>query len=398
MRKNRWMMGLAALAVISCGVEEVGRRPEVNREDIWTGPGMNAGNGSREICYITCFDYPEGYDWRTDPQKGSVKCSLTVFADGLPMMKVPVGDEYQVSPDPDMHRMIDGHLYTDYCTGSETVIKKDGKTVLRYPASEVLCGMVVKGDTIYTLGHSRHGDGFAYRRNGEIIIERFSGRTFGRLHYDDGRICFAFTEPIISENETIERYYHCADGDISQAALRDDVKKVWDIISYNRDISYIASLTGVEKPVLFLDGRMSALVMPQNAEPLSFSMMPGEEHLFWEGLFKYQDHTVASALWLSPERCVSFEEGMVANSCFVSGDEIYCAFNPAALGGLIYRAGEEFAMPAGYAVMGAGCGTVVNGIFHLGLSSLEGGCPKLWKDGKLELLEIHGYIASVTAG
>jgi hypothetical protein len=48
--------------------------------------------------------------------------------------------------------------------------------------------------------------------------------------------------------------------------------------------------------------------------------------------------------------------------------------------------------------MGAGCGAVANGIFHLGLSSLEGGCPKLWKDGKLELLEIHGYIASVTAG
>ena len=395
MRKDWWMMGLAALTVLSCSMEGVSRRPEGNREDVWQGPGMNVG--SKEVCYITCFDYPDGYDWRTDPQKGSVKCSLVVFADGLPMMKVPVGDTCQVSPDPDRHRIIDGHLYTDYCTGTEMVIKRDGKTILRYPGCENICGMLVKDDSLYTLGHQNQGEGFVYRRNGRVILERPSGGTFGRLHCDAGHICFAFTEPIISEKETFERYYHCMEEDVTQTALRDDIKKVWDIISYNGEVCYIASLKGVEKPVLFLGGAMNAMVMPEGAEPLSFRMMAGEDHLFWEGLFIASDNTVASALWFSPERCIAFEEGMVANSCFVSGDGICCAFNPAALGGVIYRAGEEFAMPAGYAAMGPCCGAMVNGILHVGLSSLDGGCPKVWKDGKLDPLDICGYIASVSA-
>ncbi len=394
MRKNLLVIGLAALAVLSCGVEEVGGRPDGNREDVWTGPGMNMG--SKEVCYITCFDYPQGYDWRTDPEKGSVKCSLVVFADGLPMMKVPVGDAYEVSPDPDMHRMIDGHLYTDYCTGEETVIKRDGKTVLRYKGSENICGMTEENDTIHTLGHPRQGDGFVYRKNGEVILERSSGRTFGRLHRDGGRICFAFIEPVLSENETIERYYHCADGEVTQTALRDDVKKVWDVISYNGEICYIASLRGVEKPVLFLDGIMNALAMPQDAKPLSFRMMAGDEHLFWEGLVKASDNTVASVLWLRPGQYMAFEEGMVANSCVVSGDGISCAFNPAALGGVIYRSGEEYFMPWGYTTMGTNCGAMVNGILHIGLSSMDGDQPMVWKDGVLEPLDVCGYIASVS--
>ena len=396
MRKDWWMMGLAALAVVSCGIEEVSGRQEINREDVWTGPGMHIGSTSKEVSYVTCLDYPDGYDWRTDPEKGSVKCSLVVFADGLPMMKVAVGDAYEVSPDPDMHRMIDGHLYTDYCTGSETVIKKDGKTILRYAGSENICGMLVKDDTLYTLGHPRHAEGFIYRKNGEIILERSSGKTFGRLQYEGDRICFAFTEPVISEKETIERYYHCTDGHVVQTAVRDDVKKVWDIISFNGEICYIASLKGVEKPVLFMEGRMNALVMPEKTEPLSFRMMTGGEHLFWEGLFIASDNTVASALWLRPGQFTSFKDGMVANSCIVSGDGICCAFNPTSLRGVIYRGGEEFFMPWDYAVMGTSCSAVVNGILHIGLSSLKGEQPMMWKDGDLEPLDVCGYIASVS--
>lgn len=396
MGKNLWIAGLTAMVAVSCGVEEISRRPDVNREDVWTGPGIDAGSGSKEVCYVTGFDYPKGYDWRTDPEKGSVKCSLVVFADGLPMMKIPVGDEYEVSPDPDMHRMIEGHLYTDYCTGKETVIKKDGRTILRYPGCENICGMTVKDDTVHTLGHSRQGEGFIYRKNGEIILKRSTGKTFGRLHRDGDRVCFAFIEPVVSEEESIERYYHYADGDIIQTALRDDVKKVWDIISYKGEVCYIASLKGVDRPVLFMDGIMNALTMPEDMNPLSFRLIAGEDSLFWEGLLTSEDGFVSSALWLRPGHCISFEDGMVANSCFVYGSGIYCAFNPASLGGVIYRAGEEFVMPGGYTVMGTDCGAVVEGIFHIGLSSQDGGNPKIWKDGRTETLDICGYIASVS--
>lgn len=387
-----------ALIVAACGVEEIGRRPVVNRDDVWVGPGADVESDSRDVCYVTGFEYPLEYDWRTDPEKGSVKCSLVVFADGLPMMKVPVGDTYEVSSDPDMHRMIAGHLYTDYSTDTETVIKKDGVTILRYPGREMICGILVENDTtVYTLGQFRHGEGFAFRRNGEIILERSSGRTYGRLQGDEGRVSFAFVEPVISDKDVIERYYHYTDGQVIQTALRDDVIKVWDIVSYKGGICYLASLLGVDYPVLFQNDMMSAMAMPDGASPLSLRILCDDEYLFCEGLFTSPDVTMASALWFSPGQCVAFAEGMVANSCCISGDSICCAFNPSSLGGVIYRGGEEFSIPAGYAVMGANCGAVANGMLYFGLSSLTGARPKIWRDGNMEILDLCGYIASVSS-
>ena len=395
--KKMWVAAVAA-AVVSCGIEEMSQRPGVNRDDVWTGPGMNAGDSGREVCYVTAFDYPDDYDWRADREKGSVKCSLVVFANGVPMMKVPVGDEFEVSSDPDMHRMIEGHLYTDYSTGSETVIKKNGKTVLRYPGREVVCGIIADGDTLYTLGHPRHGDGFAFRKNGEVILERSAGRTFGRLHRDGGRICFAFTEPVASEGRDIERYYHFTDGMIVQAAVRDDVRKVWDIYSHKGEICWVASVTGIEEPVLFKDGRLNAMVLFEGYTPLTLSIMEGEDALYVEGILTSSDLTLVTAFWPRPGHSLSFDDGFVASSSCLSGDGINFTFNPMDLSGygMIYRNGDELPMPAGYSVMGTRCAAISGGILHIGLSSLEGGRPMVWKDGQTELLDISGYIASVS--
>jgi hypothetical protein len=37
----------------------------------------------------------------------------------------------------------------------------------------------------------------------------------------------------------------------------------------------------------------------------------------------------------------------------------------------------------------------VGGIMYVGLSSLDGGKPLLWKDGQVDSLKINGYISSV---
>ena len=386
---------LMMISLVGCGIEEVSRRPGANREEIWTGPGMNVGSSAKEVVYVTAFDYQKGYDWRTDPEKGVVKCSLVVFADALPMMKIPVGDTYEVSSDPDMHRMIGGHIYTDYSTETETVIKKDGLTIVRYDAREMICGMLVQDDTLYTLGHPRSGEGFALRKNGEVLLERASGRSSGRLQWDQGNICFAFVETISSGEDVIERYYHYAGGEIVQVAVRDDVRKVWDMISFNGEICYIASLTGVGKPVLFMGSQTSALTMPENALPLSLKFISDGDGLYMEGIVSSPDKPLASALWLGAGNCISFDKGMLAISCCVSGDGINCVFNPSSPGGMIFRSGEEFPMPAGYAVMGGECAAVSGGILHVGLSSSEGGRPVVWKDGIVDTLDVHGYIASV---
>lgn len=389
---------LPVILLAACGIEEIGSRPGTNREDIWTGPGINVGQDDKEVCYVTGFDYPDDYDWRTDSQKGSVKCSLVVFADGIPMMKVPVGDAYEVSSDPDMHRMLEGHLYTDYSSDSTTVIKKDGKTLFRYPAREMICGILADGEDIYTLGHSRSGKGFTYRKNGEVLIRHQTGRTFGRLHRDRDSICFAFSEPIVSGDRVIERYYHVRNGKITQEAVRDDVKKVWDLMSCNGEISYLATIVGVDSPVLFHNGSLVSLVMPEGANPLSFSMIPEGGCLCFEGLLKTGAASLNSAFWTSPDCFISFGKGMLAVSSCLSGDGICCAFNPsgAVSSGLVYRSGEEFPMPEGYAAMGNNCSVISGGILHIGLSSLKGERPVIWRDGEIEEMDIDGFIASVS--
>lgn len=395
---KRVLMFATFLAMVSCGLEEVGRRQQGGAGEIWFGPGMNAGKGDPEktVVYVTAVEYPDGYDWRIDEGKGSVKCSLVVYADDVPMMKIPAGDAYEVSSDPDMHRIADGHLFTDYSTDSETVIKKDGKEVLRYPGREMIYGLIVENGDIFTLGHPRHGEGFAFRRNGEVVLGRSSGHSFAGLYKDEGSICFAFAEKIESQGDTLERYYHVKNGEVTQAAVREDVRKVWDIISYDGEIIYLASVVGISSPVLFRSGSMHALEMPSSAKMLACRLLADDGYICIEGLHSVSGSAVTGGLWDGQGGARFFDEGMTAASVCMNGDGICCVLNGTAErpDGIIYRCGEMFLMPSGYAAVG-NAPAAADGIFHVGLSSLSGGKPVIWKDGILKELDLNGFISNI---
>ena len=103
------LIAVMLLMAVSCGLREIGGDLPQKNEGVWKGPGADlkpGGSGAvkRSVWYVTGFDYPEGYDWMSDPEAGSVKCSLVVYANAVPMLKIPVGSEYHTSADPDMHR------------------------------------------------------------------------------------------------------------------------------------------------------------------------------------------------------------------------------------------------------------------------------------------------------
>lgn len=398
---KRILIAAVFLAAVSCGLEEVDRRPQSGAGDIWLGPGINAGkeDPDKTVIYVTTMEYPDGYDWRVDKERGSVKCSLTVYADGVPMMKVPIGDEYEASSDPDMHRIVDGHLYTDFSSDSETVIKKDGKEIIRFQGREMICGLQVEGNDVYTLGHPREGEGFYYRKNGEILITRTQGRSFANLYKDGKDICFAFSEPVASVSGQIYRYYHVRNGEVQQAAVREDVRKVWDIISTGGNISYLASVTGIPSPVLFTSSSMIALDMPESASMLTCRMLSEGPAIYMEGLFLSPDKSVTSGLWDMKGQPDLFEDGMTVSSICMNGDGICCMLNPtsSAERGIIYRSGETFRMYAGYVSMGGNTAVAADGILYAGLSSLSGGRPMIWKDGGVNYLDINGFISTVSA-
>lgn len=391
------MVTLAMLA--SCGLSETGDSRRPNGDEIWKNPSYKADSSATEQkrCYITGLDYPENYDWRADSENGTVKCSLVVFSDGRPVMKIPVGHEYCVSPDPDMHRVIKGHIYTDYSTAEETVIKKDGQELFRYTGREMILGMSVKDGNIFTLGQSRQGEGFTFRKNGEIILERSKGRAFPRLQDVEDSLYFAFSEPIESVSGTVERYYHVKNGRASQVAVRDDVKKVWDIIYHDGKSCYLATMTGVSSPVMVDGNNMKALELAEGIDLLSSRMLSAGKRLCIEAICS-SGNSCSSCLWIDAIKHKQFSNGMTTNGICTSGDGICCVLNSGYTGmtGQIFRCGENFNMPEGYAAMGNNPIDMVDGILYVGLSSLNGERPLIWKDGKTEKVDINGFICTLS--
>ncbi len=392
------LWAVMAAGLVSCGIEEIGGVPDKN--GVWVRPEMGGDAGVKEkaVAYMTAVAYPEGYDWRADREKGSVKCSLVVYRDGIAMMKVPVGDRYEVSSDPDMNRMMGGHLYTDYSSGTETVIKRDGVEMFRYPGREMICDIAEKEGDIYTLGHSRDGDGFAYRKNGKVIIEKTRGRTFGRLHPGGDSLCFAFCEPIEAVGEELERYYMATGGDVVQTAVREDVKKVWDIAIHKGELYYLASIVGVSAPVLFTPEKMQALRMPTQATMLTCRIITQVDALYVEGIYKRSGKPLTSGLWDESGQSHLFTEGLTVSSICIGGDGVCCALNgpSPAEPGQIYRCGDTSPMPDGYASIGASITAMVNGILNAGLSSLTSGPPLIWRDGETTTLNINGFISGIS--
>ena len=365
---------------------------------VWTGPSISPPSTSKKVTYITAFNYPQNYDWAADPERGTVKCSLVVFREGTPILKVPVGDEYKVSPDPDMHRVIDGHLYTDYSTDEITLIKKDGKPLIEYPAPEMICDFNVVNGNVHTLGHSRSGQGFSYRINGRAVLERDSGYSFEKIFVDDTTTSIAFSEQIASSGGIVERYYIMSNSKVSQVALRDDIKKVWDVAVYDGKVIYLASLTGVSAPVLVSKTGMMALSMPSSLILVSCRMNVLSEGIFVEGVLT-DGKQVQSVLWDAKSSYTLFQKGLTFSAICQGDDVVHCTLNPAsgAGAGLIYRGGETLSMPLGYSCISRNAMDFSSGLLSVGLSSLNGGKPVLWVDGQTKELDINGYISSITS-
>lgn len=401
MRRNV-VMAMALMASVSCGLQEIGG-DESGKDDVWLGPGVGISQGTAEsvrktVWYLTGVDYPEGYDWRADAEVGTVKCSLVVYANGVPMMKVPAGDAYETSSAPDMHRVIDGDLYTDYSSDSTTVIKKNGKLLFRYPGREMMVGMAVEGDDVYTLGQSRSGRGFSYRKNGELLFEHPSGRLFDHFEKSASGCSFAYSEEISLSERIVERYYIYSEDSVRQIAVREDVKKVWDVLITDGDVQYLASLVGISNPVSVSgDDSMTALEVSQGSSVRSCRFVHGMPDVV-EGVVRQSTGVMTSYIWRSSAVDTMFPLGLMVSSMCSWDDGICCTLTRQKEGaGMISRCGELFQVPVGYSVMGASPIAVVDGILHVGLTSSIEGRPAVWKDGEVHPLDFNGFISTITA-
>ncbi len=174
------------------------------------------------LVYVLAVEYPESYDWERDTASGSAECRLSLYLGKEQILSLKAGAVEGISPDPDMARIRDGHLYTDFSTDTETLIKKDGVELFRYSGRESIRGFLVRGDHVHTLGQSRSGSGFSYRIDGKEIFRRDIGTVLGdgdhpgfdggALWEEDGRICFSFVR---KETEGLTVFL-VADGEVER--------------------------------------------------------------------------------------------------------------------------------------------------------------------------------------
>lgn len=179
-----------------------GREKRLNGVD--PGSGKKERHSADSVLYFCGVEYPEGYEWRKDTTGTVVSGDLVLFADFNPILRLKTGPDREISDDHDMHHLIGGHLYTEYCSSDHTIIKCDGKDIVRYQGREYLRGLLIEGEKIYTLGQNRQGEGFSLRCNGNPIVIKNSGTVdggFGFINFDgngalfkdDGKIAFRYT-------------------------------------------------------------------------------------------------------------------------------------------------------------------------------------------------------------
>lgn len=292
------------------------------------GVPVHAQPHADTVLYMTAVEFPEGYDWRRDTSRGDVRGRLVLFRDSLRILDFPAGAGCAASLDPDLHHFAGGHIYTESCTADETVIGRDGEVLFSYPGRELLCGLLVEGDDIYTLGRSRSGAGFSLRRNGEELFSRPDGGIAalfssnpsylsGALYRDHGHLYFSYWRPLDGDGDT----------------------RLWYVVE-----------DGAESRVEVPDGRMYDIRIRDGAPvitPLKFS--PLGVYSYYEGTWKdvvvvSRDGrlTVYSPLWPT---YVGIDPLMLflsfRNAC-LSGHRLYIAMNPIEEGGrpFLWRDGE----------------------------------------------------------
>ena len=398
------VIGMIAVCMFTdcTGLKEITAPEQEQGDDFWKGPVISTGNDSSEsVCYVTGIDYPSGWDWTdVENESKSVRCSLTVFADGVPMLRLPVGEGHEVSADHDMHEIIDGHLYTVFCSNGYTSIRRDGKAFLRYEGEETMRAMVVDEENIHTLNVPRDGKGFTYRKNGELVMDRRTGYAFERLHIDSGKMCFAFCQPVTTSEGQSERYYIVRDGRLSLVEINDDIASVWDIMSHQGKTCMLVSSGPWRTTELIIDEEKITVRLPYGAEMLSCRLFSSGQKVCIEGMYADENGNIYSGIWIEGQEYMLFETGQSIAGICSSDKDICCILNPDAENpsGIIFSNGKTWDMPDGYHFRGNNPIVVADGDLHIGLTSINEEKPLVWKNGKTTVLKLNGPICNLSLG
>lgn len=221
--------------------------------------------------YVCGVEFDDGYDWRHDGSYGAATGRLVVFRDGSRSLEIPAGAGNTWSLDPDLHHLMGGHIYTESCTAEGTVIGRDGEVLFCYAGREVLRGLVVEGDDVYTLGQSRSGSGFSLRCNGTVIFSSEDGVISGEmsdspdyptgaLYRDGGHLYFCYCRGVTATGSG-KAWFVVEDGRETQVLSELDGSVSYDIRVCSGEISVGRRIYSETCEYLYVSGEERAQLL-----------------------------------------------------------------------------------------------------------------------------------------
>ena len=351
-----------------------------------------------EILWISGVEYPSWYDWRKDSEYGSVDARLILFRDGERVLEIPVGDKYENSTDPDMHRIVGGHLYTEYSSSGETVIQRDGQELFRFAGREVTIGFLVRGETVWTLGVSRSGGkGIVLRRDGKPVFSDpkgmpppgFGNTSFpgGMLHLDGGDLFFYYHDR--------GRWFQVREQHAEPLDLPWNLTGIHDIRHLGGK-TVIAGRTDSHALVIAQDGSVRPCTLSKGNAVRNVSVVPVPDDLFCLKGSQLQGSAVFPTLWNAYGGETALSRDPVLDFFIEPGHSAYVASGADGIPTYYSVDGNRTPIKGRNHFMSSRCALLRDRVFHLLLTPMDHGRrPFLLRDGIREEIPIDGFLSGM---
>ena len=169
---------LAALLLVSCDKSLFPSPPRLLREHGAYTPTGSAPLPQEEdgpAIYASALVFPDEVDWKSGDRRFA---NIHLYRNGKLVARVPAGN----NPDPEAHRIIGGHLWSELVKEKETVVYRDGEERFRLDADEFILGIMPTEDGVYTLSQKPGGAGISFRRDGAVLYEDNAGVAVGSFN------------------------------------------------------------------------------------------------------------------------------------------------------------------------------------------------------------------------
>ena len=369
---------------------------------------LSLAAASSAIAITACETLSSGSSIIEEPESPSIFVSATdgpdivLFKDGSRILTLGTGDDVEVSKDPDMHHIAGGCLYTEFTTATETVIKKNGEELFRYSGREILKGILVKDEALYTLGQDKDGQGFSFRKDGEILLSNTEGRVWGdmyeasyspsgALYEDQGDICFIYC----TGNGRHVSWYAVREGKEKAFTPPDAVSDIYDIRRYDGDVCLVAMESHYRGPVLYIGGRRTDLSTSSSVKCGTYRIHSNDSDFYISGCISDPGKAI-TYLWKAASGSMKAYEGncpvfmMDGNgtACIsYCRKEIRYSSDNLGAGSL----SGTFKKPSGRTCLFA------DGVLYIAANPYgTDKSPILWKDGTEQSFEVDGVLTGIS--